>query len=205
MTNKNNPALIFDFGGVVIDIDFNLALQNWAKLSELSISEMLERFKMDSAYKKHETAKMSWDDYVEHLRQSLQLNGSDEEILSGWNSIFKEQVPDVVEAIRSIGEKTKCSLLSNSNVAHQAFWENKYSELLPLFSNVFVSSEIGLRKPDPDCFEYLLDKLNIEARDAIFFDDTYENIVAGRKFGIASVHVKSSDDVVSKLGELGLL
>ena len=189
----------------MVDIDFNLAFQFWERKSDLSISEMSDRFKMDSAYKKHETGEISWGEYAEHLRQSLQIDGSDQDILTGWNSIFKDQVTDVVEAIRSICEKNYCSLLSNSNLAHQEFWENKYKAFLPLFSNVFVSSEIGFRKPDHDCFKYILDKLNIEARDAIFFDDTYENIVAGRQFGIESIHVQSSDDVVSKLYELELL
>ncbi len=50
-----------------------------------------------------------------------------------------------------------------------------------------------------------LDQLNIDASDAMFFDDTYENVIAGRQFGIESVHVRNSDDVISKLRELELL
>ena len=203
--NRNKQTLIFDFGGVVVDIDFNLAFQYWEKKSELSIAEMSDRFEMDSAYKKHETGEISWDEYAEHLRQSLQIDDSDLNILIGWNSIFKDKVTDVVEAIRSICEKNNCALLSNSNLVHQEFWGNKYKSFLPLFTDVFVSSEIGLRKPDHDCFQHILDKLNIEARDAIFFDDTYENVAAGREFGIESVHVRNSDDVISKLHEMELL
>jgi len=205
VNNRNIQTLIFDLGGVVVDIDFNLAFQCWETKSDLSISEISARFKMDSAYKKHETGQISWDEYAEHLRQSLQIDGSDQDILTGWNSIFKDQVTDVVEAIGSICEKNHCSLLSNSNLAHQEFWAIKYKAFLPLFSNVFVSSEIGFRKPDHDCFKYIFDKLNIEASDAIFFDDTYENIVAGRQFGIESVHVRNPHDVISKLHELELL
>ena len=68
-------ALLFDLGGVLIDIDFRRALRNWAAISSLSFEELQEAFHHDLPYQRHETGELGAKEYFDCLRVRLKLDG----------------------------------------------------------------------------------------------------------------------------------
>ena len=192
-------ALLFDLGGVLVDIDFGLAFIEFEKQSNLSIDEIKARFEMDNMYRLHETGHIAWPQYSEHLRGTLKLNATDEDIAVAWNSIFKDEVAQTVTAIKSLSDKVQCFVFSNTNPTHQQFWLKKYPNVVALFKQVFVSSELGLRKPDAASFKAISSSTQCELENFTFFDDTLENVEAARKLGMHAVWVQHPDDVTSEL------
>ncbi len=198
-------ALLFDMGGVVIDIDFERALQIWTSHSRLPIDQIRGRFSMDEAYAQHEIGEIGAVEYFAHLRERLELSASDAEICAGWNAIFKAEISQSVDYILAVRDKIPCYAFTNSNPTHQVYWAAAYPRVVDSFHRVFVSSELGLRKPHREAFEAISDFSGIALQEMLFFDDLEENVDGARAAGLQAVHVKTHRDVRKALQETGLL
>jgi len=198
-------ALLFDLGGVVIEIDFNLALQTWKQWSLLSIEEMRHRFKLDGAYQQHERGEIEGTEYFAHLRKILEIKANDAEIASGWNAIFVNEVSETLNYILTAKIHLPCFAFTNSNAIHQASWMTNFPAVVDSFHQIFVSSELGLRKPEPEAFAAIADATGISLDTMLFFDDTEENIRGAQAVGMQAVHVKEPLDVKLALFELGVI
>ena len=89
----------------------------------------------------------------------------------------------------------------NSQVA----WTGAFPRAVALFERVFVSSELGLRKPELAAFEAVSTETNIKPAGTVFFDDTLENVEAAQEAGFQAVHVQTPADVKKALGEIKAL
>ena len=196
-------VLLFDLGGVVIEIDFERAFQQWQQHSSLSIEAMRRRFSMDAAYQQHERGEIEGTDYFQHLRDLLELDGSDEEIALGWNAIFTGEITESVNDILSISEQQRCFLFSNSNTVHQTTWMADYPRAIAAFERIFVSSDLGLRKPDRAAFEFVAQAIGVRVSAILFFDDTLENVTGAQAAGLQAVHVRSPSDIKQALIDIG--
>lgn len=198
-------ALLFDLGGVLIDIDFQIAFAQFEKVSSLSQDQITNRFQMDRMYRLHEVGQLSWSKYAQHLRSTFEIDASDDEITQAWNSIFKNEISQTINAIKQINAKTDCYVFSNTNTTHHSYWNSRYTDVVSLFKQIFISSELGLRKPDVAAFEAISRSTGYALNDMVFFDDTEENIDGAYKAGIDAVLVNSHEDVLNKLKKLKLI
>ena len=196
-------ALLFDLGGVLIDIDFNRALRSWSQSSDLTFDEIGRRFAMDEPYRLHERGEIDADEYFSHLRQLLELDASDSAIKQGWNSIFVGEIAATINCIATARETLPCYLFSNTNPTHQAFWTTTFPTALDSFQQIFVSSELGLRKPDREAFEAVAAAMGFRVDETLFFDDTEENVIGARATGMQAVQVNSDADVELALRDIG--
>src|ERR1700737_3762697 len=99
MTSPLSPAsadaLLFDFGPVVLDIDFSKAPPCWAGHARCTPAELVARFVREESYRHHEVGKIDDAVYFESLRQSLGIKLSDAQMLEGWNAIFAGEMPGI--------------------------------------------------------------------------------------------------------------
>ena len=198
-------ALLFDLGGVFIDIDFDHAFQYWENQSELSFNEIRRRFVRDAAYEKHERGEIDASEYFEHLRNVLELNTSDEDIALGWNAIFVGEISKSLNYIQSVKDQWPCFAFTNSNPTHQIAWMAAYPDVVAAFRRIFVSSELGLRKPERAAFASVVEDIGISSSAILFFDDTLENVKGAIASGLQAVHVRESADVKNALISIGAL
>jgi HAD superfamily hydrolase (TIGR01509 family) len=198
-------GLLFDMGGVVFEIDFERALQTWSSWSSLPIAEIRNRFEMDEAYEQHERGEIEASEYFAHLRSLLELKATDSEIALGWNAIYLTEITETVNYILAAKEKLPCYAFTNSNPTHQCFWMAAYPRAVGSFHQIFVSSELGLRKPERKAFEAISDTTGISLDKLLFFDDTEENIIGAQEAGMQAVHVNAHSDVKNALAMIGAL
>ena len=192
-------------GGVVFEIDFERALQTWSDWTSLPMTEIQHRFKMDEAYEQHERGEIGASEYFAHLRNVLGLEASDSKIALGWNAIYMAEIAETVDYILAVKEKLPCFAFTNSNPTHQVFWETAYPRAVKSFHQIFVSSELGLRKPDCEAFVAISDTTGISLDRMLFFDDTEENVNGARAAGLQAIHVKTHTDVKNALADIGAL
>ena len=188
-------ALIFDLGGVVIDVDFNNVFLRWADYSNRNIEEIKSKFDFDQFYEAHERGEIDSTEYFQALRQTLGINISDIQFEDGWNSIFNGEIPGISRLLQRAKETVPIYAFTNSNRAHQKVWSRKFSETLSHFRAIFNSSDIGKRKPEFEAFKIVADSIGVEFRHIIFYDDSIDNINGARKAGLRTVHVKSISDI----------
>jgi putative hydrolase of the HAD superfamily len=197
-----NRALLFDLGGVVLDIDFDRVFHAWAARASCDPKALRRRFKFDDAYERHERGELDASGYFASLRRSLRLSLSDDDFTAGWSDLYVAPVPGMLAVLAGASERFPLYAFTNSNPTHQAVWTTRYATELSIFRAIFVSSEMGLRKPDPSAFKEVARRTGLPPSAFIFFDDTLENVVGARTAGMPAVHVQSTDDVRVALRKL---
>ncbi len=188
-------ALIFDLGNVVIDIDFERIFKKWSFYSGVPVEDMQAAFQMDAAYEKHERGEIEGIEYHQHLEQTLEMQLSYEQFCEGWNDIMVTPIDETVRLLESLRGRVPLYALSNANTLHKNFWEKTYHKELSHFEQVFVSSDMGSRKPEPAIYLQALELIGVEAENIIFFDDLAVNVEAARALGLTAVQVHSPLDV----------
>jgi putative hydrolase of the HAD superfamily len=204
MTAMSADALLFDLGNVVFEIDFDRAIACWAGHARCETNPLRQRFSHDLPYQQHEIGKIDTDAYFASLRISLGIDLSDAQFLEGWNAIFLDEVPGISAALAQAAARMPVYAFSNTNPAHEACWPERYAGPLAHFRKIFVSSAIGLRKPDAAAFQFVVDEIGVPAERIVFFDDSLPNVEGARACGLQAVHVTSHADVARTLGALGL-
>ncbi len=197
-------ALLFDLGGVLIDIDFQRAFEHWQPFSALSLEGIRDRFSFDAAYEQHERGEISAADYFAHLVRQLELRDDHQAITRGWNAIFTGEISDTLALVRAARAHLPCYAFSNSNSVHQTAWSSMYPAVVQAFDHIFVSSDIGLRKPERRAFEHIAQAVGVPVQGLLFFDDLAENVAGAHAAGLQAVLVRSPADVRAALAALGL-
>jgi epoxide hydrolase-like predicted phosphatase len=188
-------ALIFDLGNVVIDIDFERIFHKWSYFSGVPIEQMQAAFQVDAAYEQHERGEIDGVEYHQHLEQIIEMKLSYEQFCEGWNDIMVSPIDETVRLLESLRDRVPLYALSNANTVHKNFWEKTYQKELSHFEQVFVSSDMGSRKPEPAIYLHALELIGVEPEYVIFFDDLAVNIEAASALGMRAVQVHSPWDV----------
>ena len=188
-------ALLFDIGNVLYGVDFNLAFQRWAGHASCDAALLRGRFAVDSHLKRYETGEIGSEEYFASLRTSLGISLSDEQFLDGWNAIFLDETPDISPVLARAAARLPLYAVSNSNHAHEQVWSKRYAGTLAHFRKIFVSSKIGVRKPDPAAFQLVVEEIGVPAARIVFFDDSLANIEGALACGLQAVHIRTPADV----------
>jgi len=197
-------ALLFDLGRVVIDIDFNKALACWAGHAGREPSELSGRFGPDDTFRRHETGEASDAEFFAALRRTMGVELSDAQFLEGWNAIFTGEMPGINALLARAAKRLPLYAFSNTNRPHVAHFSKTFADVLGHFREIFLSSSIGLRKPDAAAYDHVVKAIGVPAQRIVFFDDLAENIEGARMRGLTAVHVTSPADVANALTALGI-
>jgi HAD superfamily hydrolase (TIGR01509 family) len=204
LTPGSADALLFDLGRVVLDTDFARTLACWAGHAGCEPTQLVRRFSPDDAYKRHERGEMSDAEFFASLRGSLGIDVSDAQFLEGWNAIFAGAMPEIEPLLARAARRLPLYAFSNTNRAHAAHFSQSYADVLGHFRKMFLSSAIGLRKPEPEAYDHVVREIGGPAQRIVFFDDLKENIEGARARGLTAVHVTCTRDVADALAALGI-
>lgn len=197
-------ALLFDLGGVVLEIDFDRVLRAWADSARCESAALRQRFAFDDAYERHERGELDAAGYFAALRLNLGLQLSDENFTAGWNDLYVGPMAQVPAMLAAAGQHLPLYAFTNSNPTHQREWSTRFADELSVFHSVFVSSELGLRKPDPAAFVAVAERTGFRAPQILFFDDTAENVAGAQTSGMQALLVQATNDIREVLHGLGI-
>ncbi|MFJ1230940.1 glucose-1-phosphatase [Yersinia proxima] len=181
---------IFDLGNVIVDIDFKRVLGVWSKLSSVPLATLSERFTMGEVFQQHERGEISDEDFAHQLSDEMGLSLSFEQFAEGWQAVFVALRPEVISIMQKLrAEGHRVVVLSNTNRLHCNYWPQHYPEVAAAADHMYLSQDLGMRKPEARIYQHVLSAENIPAEQAVFFDDVEANIVAARIEGITGIHV----------------
>jgi putative hydrolase of the HAD superfamily len=192
-------VLLFDFGGVIVEIDFGRAFAAWASAAGVPPASVAARFRFDDAYAAHERGEIGAAAYFASLRHTLGIELSDGQFLAGWNAIFVGEVAGARELIAAAAARRPLYLFSNTCEAHRQHWMPRFEALLRPFTQRFLSCEIGLRKPDPEAFAHVARLIGVPPQRIAFFDDSAQNVAGARAAGMRAFLVRSPAEVAAAL------
>ncbi|MBE5215319.1 glucose-1-phosphatase [Pectobacterium sp. A535-S3-A17] len=181
---------IFDLGNVVIDIDFNRVLGVWSNLSSAPFATLQERFVMGEAFEQHERGEISDEEFATRLCQEMGIALSFEQFTAGWQAIFVALRPEVIGIMQRLRQQGhRVVILSNTNRLHCAHWPALFPEVETAADKLYLSQDIGLRKPEQAIYQYVLTQEGVTPAQTVFFDDNAVNIDAAQSLGIHSILV----------------
>jgi putative hydrolase of the HAD superfamily len=188
-------ALLFDLGGVIVELDWDRAFRHWARHAGADPAALRARFSFDPPYERHERGEIDATAYYRSLRDSLGIDVPHEVLDFGWKAIFADTVPETVDILQRLHGRVPLYAFSNTNPAHFEAWSTRYAEALRPFERIFTSCDIGARKPERAAFEHVAREIGLPLEAILFFDDTEENVRGAEAIGMPAVHVRSSADV----------
>lgn len=195
---KNAPDadfLIFDLGNVIVDIDYQKALQRIKQEISSEFHDKLDGFYLTDFHKDYEVGRINSAAFRDEVRSYFQQDWKDEKVDELWNDLLLKIPAERLELISKLREKYQVGVLSNTNLIHihavnRILKEDHSLENFdPIFDWVFLSHEMGLSKPSPEIYEKMLVDLGTSGDRVIFFDDLIANVEGAKAVGIQAVHV----------------
>lgn len=206
MKTENIHNLVFDFGGVIYQIDFNRQKKAFSDIGIQGFEKLYSQANQNLLFCDLETGKLSEHDFREKLAGLIGKSLSTEKIDELWNSILIDYFHDNVSLLQKLKSRYRLFILSNTNSIHYQFYAgqfmNKYGyDLNELFEKSYWSFKIGMRKPNNDIFEKIITENGLTRQNALFIDDTIQNIKSAEQFGLTSYHLKKADDLMDLFDE----
>ncbi len=192
--------LLFDLGGVIVELKGTPIKAEWFN-EELSSSEIWEKWLQSSAPKSFESGKCSKEDFARNTVKELSLSVDDQHFLEYFETLPVAPFPGAIALLNKIKTQYQTALLSNSNEIH---WDKKMKsmKLAPCFDHYFASHLMGLVKPDPAAFDYVISCLNVPASQILFFDDNQLNVDAAIRAGMHAKKIVGVEQLQSALSQL---
>lgn len=195
ITAQDVDALLFDFGGVIIEIDFDRVFARWAELAGRDFDQVKGRFRHGAAHERLERGEIDAPAYYDTLHADLGFDLEVSQWADGWARVLGPEIPETVELLRELGPRVPLYLFSNTNPAHHEAWSVRNANALKPMRRHFLSFEMGRRKPERESFERIGAELGLPLERILFFDDSPANVEGARAAGMQAVHVRSHADV----------
>ena len=202
---KNIKAIIFDLGGVLLNIDYDLTIKEFEKLGVFNSASYYSKSDQKKLFDDLETGKISEKEFIDSVKLKTN-NASDNQIKYAWNKMLLNLPIERLLFINNLMSKYQTFLLSNTNSIHISNFKNslaKHEWILfkSSFNKIYFSYEIGMRKPSIKIFEYVLQENRLQAKNVLFIDDSIQHINAANKIGIITHHLKNSEDLKTILSD----
>ena len=185
--------LLFDLGGVLLNIDYNKTADAFKKLGVQQFDELYSQSGANHLFEELETGKISDDDFYNAIQQYCYPSTTKEQLETAWNAILLNFRITSIEYLSGLKEKYNIYLLSNTNSIHLKAFDKIFEEeignasLDDYFIKAYYSHKIHLRKPYPLTYQFVLDDAGIDAGETLFIDDSIVNI-EGAKEARLEVH-----------------
>ena len=189
-------AIIFDFGDVFINLDKEATNRN---LKEMNIDELPEA--ISAKNREYEQGLVTSAEISEHYRTQFPQMQKDD-FVNSWNSILLEFPEYRFKFIQKLSEQKdyKLILLSNTNENHIEYIKQHvsfYEDFKNCFDAFYLSHEIGMRKPNPDIFEFVMEENGLKPENCLFIDDTAEHIETAARLGLHTWNIEPTrEDVI---------
>jgi putative hydrolase of the HAD superfamily len=202
--------IIFDLGGVIIDIDYNLAAAAFKKLGIVDFDNFYSKAKQSSLFDDFEKGLISNSDFRASLRQYLPESVTDHQIDEAWNAMLLGIPSHRVDFLQKVANKYRVFLLSNTNRIHiDAFTQyndEKFGKgyFEDIFEYCYFSSDIAMRKPDAEIFEFVLTENGLTKEETIFIDDSIQHVQGALSTGIYAelLKVEAGETIENKYAYL---
>ncbi len=200
--SNSYSAIIFDLGGVVLNLNYDLTVRAFQELSKENFSTLYAQSQQDKIFDQFEIGQITASEFRDYMRSFMKYFFADEIIDTAWNAMLLDLPMHRIELIKELKKHYKVYLFSNTNEIHlEAFKkilaiQHGDSELLEkLFDQAYYSHVVGKRKPNADAFETVLNQHGLVASETLFIDDSIQHIEGAQKLGIQTIHLVNRDIV----------
>ncbi len=200
--------LIFDLGGVILDLDVPKTIGEFARVSGLTPEEVAHRFRYSDGFLKYERGEIGDVEFRDFVRELYAVSIPDDDLDACWNAMLLGIPADKLALLLTLRRKYTVFLLSNTNTIHLNYINSMIlppSDAVPsldsYFDRAYYSHFMGKRKPEREIFEQVLDENRLLAQESLFLDDNAENIEGARIVGLQTAYVNTPDFILKYFNE----
>lgn len=210
MSDKIIKNIIFDFGGVIIDIDYWRSIKAFIDMGYDNFDKIYSQASQAEIFDKIDKGIISADEFRSELMKFFPPDTTVKMIDDAWNAIMLGIPEHRVRMLEKIRKNYRIMLMSNTNIIHyeQYIKELKekfgYKDLSGLFEKVYLSFELGMRKPDIKFFKLILEENHLKPEETLFIDDSEQNLPPAQSLNLQTVFLNGGMDVTD-LFENGFL
>lgn len=201
--------VVFDFGQVLINLDYPKVIGGFSKVANKNQDEIKEMVVTAPVLQAFEVGEISPDVFRSEINTLLGTTLEDEELNNIWNSMLKDLPKWRMDLLERVNNRFNTFVLSNSNIIHEEAFDKMILEttgkpnLHAFVSKCYFSHDIGLRKPDEECYQYLIDDAGLNPESTLFLDDRLDNIEGARSVGLKTIQILNADKQLKEIFENG--
>ncbi|MBB3700436.1 HAD-IA family hydrolase [Flammeovirga yaeyamensis] len=191
-------AIIFDLGGVILNLRYENTLEKFAEILQKPVAPFYTKKEQTSLFDDYEKGNISSADFRKGIRGLVDAPITDEQIDEAWNAMLLDLPVERIEMLKEVGKKYRIFLLSNTNEIHiHAF--NKivkdtlgedFGDFKKLFERGYYSYEMSDRKPHPSIFETVIEENKLDKSTTLFIDDSIQHVEGAKKAGLHAHHLE---------------
>jgi putative hydrolase of the HAD superfamily len=195
-------TIILDLGGVLLNISFEATEKAFESIGVTNFHQYFSQYKASPLFEQLETGVVSEQEFFTYFRKETGLDVDDEAITTAWNAMLLDFPPERIEWLRSLENRYRVFLFSNTNSIHHEAFQLKFSAEYPgkpfdlHFEKAYYSHLLGKRKPYLDAFEALIKDAEINPATALFIDDTKTNIEGANQVGMKGIFLTNGETVL---------
>ena len=188
--------IIFDLGGVILNIDYSRTEQAFIDLGIENFPALYSQMHQSALFDKLEMGKISKEEFITTLQNIAGIPLTEGQIIKAWNALLLDFPVRRLQILQQLRLYYDLLLLSNTNELHADAFNNilMQSHGIPnigvFFDKVYLSHRVGLRKPMPGIFERVLNENGFKAGETLFIDDSPQNIVPAKQLGIQTIFLE---------------
>lgn len=203
MIDHSIKNIIFDLGGVILNLSVDSTLRKFSELSGLPVDKVIEMYHARPEFLAYEKGEITNEEFRQNLKDIFGITSMDTELDVCWNAMLGDIPAERIGLLRDLKSKYKTYLLSNTNAIHLDCFTgivqsaHGIESLDPLFHKAYYSHLMKMRKPDPAIYEFVLKENGLKAEETIFLDDNMANLKGAASVGIQTFHVSHPDTIFS--------
>lgn len=189
-SQESIDTIIFDFGGVLFDIDYDAPAREFLKLGLKDFKDIYSQTNQTALFNDLETGKAHQPEFLAYFRKLVPAGVSDEEIMKAWDSILLTLPRERAELVHQLKSKFRTFILSNTNSIHVASFEKILENTIGLewfksgFEKVYYSNAIGIKKPHPETYLQICEWNGLDPGATLFIDDSLQHVEGAVKAGL---------------------
>ncbi|MGZ8510652.1 MAG: HAD family hydrolase [Chitinophagaceae bacterium] len=197
--------IIFDLGGVILNIDLRKTQDAFTALGVKNIDEVFRMGHIDSFFKSYETGAIDDAAFIASVQNLAGIKLAPEIVIEAWNALLIDFPPERINFLKKIRSKYRLFLLSNTSALHHTRFQDLFKQefggsLDDLFDKAYYSHIIKLHKPDTASYNLIIDENRLDAGETLFIDDSAANVEGAERAGLKGIHLAPGKTIL----ELGL-
>ncbi len=208
---KEIKNIIFDLGGVIINLDTHRTIEEFNKISQIPFEEVYSQANQIEIFNLFDKGKISEFEFFSELRKQIRYEGPEVDLLYAWNAMLLDVPENRLDLLVEMKQNYSTFLLSNTCETHITAFENDLyldhgvKNFNDYFDEVYYSCRVGMRKPDKEIFEMVLSKNKLKPEETVFIDDSIQHVKGAGQCGINAYLLPKNMEVEELIRQLGLL
>jgi len=203
MEKNTYKAIIFDLGGVLLNLDYSRTTKAFQAINptvgdfDAVYSNLLNR----RFFEEYETGHISSSQFRNEIRKMLNANVDDQIIDAAWDAMLLDFPVERIQLLEHLKKRYRLFLLSNTNEIHIAAYSKSlkkafgFENLSHIFEKEYYSFQMGMRKPNPEIFEFVLKENNLNPAETLFIDDSAQHVEGARSIGIQTIWLEKGKTI----------